>query len=834
MEGSSEKPLVETGVPLLEEEAQANAQSQALEPPRQARPPPLDLRPLEPDHMESPPLEPPPIEPRKQATAENLKSDEERFLYHSLTKEEAESMVGLSMNWALTRPNSMQSELGSLVELEGGDFLESDEERPQPTTTVREELKPPEPWRAEPSERTKGARLSLRAKMSLKRRSLSISGSGDSLKDFFPSFPTTGSIKQSLQKARNKVTGSSMSSGQATPAPGSAAPSGSFGMGGPLTMEPESTLGRDRRGKPPLERPVSDSELYAPASRVSSLGDDSRFENQRQMVNSRRKAISDSFQDRKSFLPSIPSMSGIKDKFDSLTRSADESTKGNNVLTDAENGQSSTAEATLSSDKMNSKVFDRAIKNLTGDVVIMGGYRGSILKSANPSNSPLWPPPMEVGLNIGKVDLEVGLDDEDDERMEESVYAPGMLRGLGPLDVSRRLFKRLHATENAKNGTLRVWNYGYDWRLNPHLLSRKLKEFLEGLPCNVPGKETGALVIAHSLGGLITRHVVNQRPELFSGVLYAGTPQSCINIIGPLRMGDSVGFNKRVFTAQVNFTLRTSLLLLPLNGHGHGFVDKKTREPYDVDFFNVDDWIKYRISPCTDQPLPAKNPPNPSLVNLISSSLPNLPMPGRKNPSPPPGIGMTPKTTGQGPVARAMEAVTKVTSPLRKRSKSKKQSGSSTPASSSATTPNTSMTVTIPRSDAIAYLTRMLPIIRQFKLELAHNPDLQIANKYPPLSIIYAKNTPTVCGAKVDGRDSIECADVYDHLAFASGDGVCQARDAQLPTGYRYVLNGRIRTERGHVTLLGDLEAVGRAIEALTRGRELGIGRGFGDDDVWD
>ncbi|RJE16541.1 hypothetical protein PHISCL_11122, partial [Aspergillus sclerotialis] len=75
------------------------------------------------------------------------------------------------------------------------------------------------------------------------------------------------------------------------------------------------------------------------------------------------------------------------------------------------------------------------------------------------------------------------------------------------------------------NGDLRVWDYGYDWRLSPHRLAKRLVQYLESLPCNapdVPREKRGAYVIVHSLGGLIARHAVNQRPELFAGVVYAG------------------------------------------------------------------------------------------------------------------------------------------------------------------------------------------------------------------------------------------------------------------------------------------------------------------------
>lgn len=63
-------------------------------------------------------------------------------------------------------------------------------------------------------------------------------------------------------------------------------------------------------------------------------------------------------------------------------------------------------------------------------------------------------------------------------------------------------------------------------------------------------------------------------------------------------------------------------------------------------------------------------------------------------------------------------------------------------------------------------------------------------------------------------------------MAFASGDGVCLAKEAMLPEGYKAAFGGRIRSDRGHVTLLGDLNAVGRAIGAVSIGRGKGIGLG--------
>jgi pimeloyl-ACP methyl ester carboxylesterase len=487
------------------------------------------------------------------------------------------------------------------------------------------------------------------------------------------------------------------------------------------------------------------------------------------------------------------------------------------------------------------------LESLTGDIVVMGGYRGSILRSAKPPHRRLWVP-VKVQLGVRKVNLEVGLDPEDEENMEKSIIADGMLQNVGPVDISRRLFKKLRECENARTGKLRVHDYGYDWRLSPHLLSRKLVEFLEKLPSNQPGvpaERRGALVIAHSLGGLITRHAVNQRPDLFSGVLYAGVPQRCVNILGPLRNGDAVLLNEKILTAQVNFSLRTTFVFLPEDGFC--FVDKATKEEYRVDFYNVEDWIKYRWSPCVSEPpLPALSRSSTfgSLLSL-SDSLPSLPLRGRSNTQSKKHLAS----------AAAAAATADITHAVGKDRTLAPQMGSSSAASNSSPSPspdtpgapkigggscsssningdngnnNNKHPTDAARARNIAYLARTLAETKRFRAELAHRREHQEANAYPPLAVIYAKDIPTTYAARVASRAAIACADAYDDLVFASGDGVVLAREAMLPPGYELVRGGRVCTDRGHITMLGDLAAVGRGLEALVRGRRKGIGLGRG------
>ncbi|KAF2728614.1 hypothetical protein EJ04DRAFT_516485 [Polyplosphaeria fusca] len=621
-----------------------------------------------------------------------------------------------------------------------------------------------------------------------------------------------------------------------------------------------------RRPTPQLRRSNSEGSLllYRSRSFASSLGDDSRFENIQEQVNSRLKAIKDSWQDSNFKLPSLPGMPNFSfgtreelfrsgssspridstsalDRVSFLTNTTASMRAASTKLPKAREPSAGTAGMTGTS-AISHPFFTQALRELSGDVVVLGGYRGSILRSAEPPHRQLWVP-IKVGLNLRKVDLELGLDPEDEETEEERIIPAGMLTHIGPVDIAKRLFKRLRASDNAKNGSLRVHNYGYDWRLSPHILSKRLIEYLKSLPCNQPGTppgKRGAVVIAHSLGGLVTRHAINQCPELVAGVVYAGVPRTCVNILGPLRKGDDVLLSSRVLTAQVNFTIRTSFALLPLDGKC--FINKYTKEEYPVDFFDPQQWVDNHLSPCLAPALPAPNSTLSSnlsmsgLLSAMSQALPNLP--GRKssmsrpNGAPLPSIPNNAATSNghghshvlrtaadsaantAGKVAEASATQTAGVTP--QMSQGQQDNSQSNPATA----------VTIPFDRAFAYLKRTLAETKAFKLELDFKPEHAESNAYPPIALIYGKSTPTVYGAKVESREAIKRIDAYDELAFASGDGVVLARAAMVPDGYSVVRGGVVSSDRGHVTLLGDLEAVGRCLVGVMEARNKGVGLG--------
>jgi pimeloyl-ACP methyl ester carboxylesterase len=556
-----------------------------------------------------------------------------------------------------------------------------------------------------------------------------------------------------------------------------------------------------------------DSMLYHSLSRASSLGDDNQFQDVKEMVNMRLIAIKQSLPDVPNFkMPSLQKLHATR-PFTMLN-----TLHSNEALDTTASRPSNLERESSSMIKDGTTVLDDVLDELTGDIVIMGGLRGSVLRSAEPPYQQYWAP-VKVGLNMRKVNLEVGLDDEDEERMEETIIPSGMLTHMGPVDMSRKLFKKLRASNNARTGKLRVWNYGWDWRLSPALSSRKLQEFLAGLPSNKPGvpaESRGALIIAHSTGGLITRHAVNERPELFSGVLFAGVPQRCINILGPLRNGDVVLLNEKLLSAHVNFSMRTSFVFLPEDGFC--FVDKNTGESYPVDFYDPQEWVKWRLSPCLAPALPALNRPqqpassSPSLSSFLPSSLRSRSdsKGGERRWG---GVSLDPTS--------ALSSVTG-----KDRTIAPQLHTGATDAAAATPPPSPPLPTDPERERNLEYLTRTLAATRKFRAEMVHSVKHQADNRYPPLAVLYGKSTPTVYASQVNGREGIPCADAYDDLLFRPGDGVVLAKEAMLPDGYAIVKGGRVSTKNGHITMLGDLGAVGKALEALVRGRNKGIGMG--------
>lgn len=227
------------------------------------------------------------------------------------------------------------------------------------------------------------------------------------------------------------------------------------------------------------------------------------------------------------------------------------------------------------------------------EIVIVGGFKGSNLKD-KATGKKLWMS-LRAGFNLKDVDLTIGPSEEDEERTQKEVIADDMMCEVGPVDISMKLKEKL-----MESGKCKVHTFGYDWRISQHINSAKLHDFLSNLECNQPGsRRKGAIVIAHSMGGLISHHAMQRDPSLFRGLVYAGVPSEAATILGSFKYGEQILFNSNIITPESAFFMRSSFVFLPEDGRC--FVDEKTGEEYNLNFFDHEVWTKYNLSPLVSQ-----------------------------------------------------------------------------------------------------------------------------------------------------------------------------------------------------------------------------------------
>ncbi|BGP35145.1 hypothetical protein JCM10296v2_006975 [Rhodotorula toruloides] len=222
--------------------------------------------------------------------------------------------------------------------------------------------------------------------------------------------------------------------------------------------------------------------------------------------------------------------------------------------------------------------FDR----LSGNVLMLGGYRGSVLRDAK-TRKRLWIP-LKVGFGIRKADLGLGLEDVDEERAGERVVASSMLTQVGGMiDLGKKLKERLKQVSSNQrhhpppdplpHPPVHFQTFGYDWRLSLQRSSAALLAHLEQLKAESAtrgegpdGLGLGATVVAHSMGGLVLLHAIARAkdPSVVRGVVFAGTPwQGCVNTLGPFKLGGGIALNSKVGAPEIVFSWRSGFYFLP-------------------------------------------------------------------------------------------------------------------------------------------------------------------------------------------------------------------------------------------------------------------------------
>mmetsp|Transcript_35934 Transcript_35934/g.47422 ORF Transcript_35934/g.47422 Transcript_35934/m.47422 type:complete len:414 (-) Transcript_35934:88-1329(-) len=138
------------------------------------------------------------------------------------------------------------------------------------------------------------------------------------------------------------------------------------------------------------------------------------------------------------------------------------------------------------------------------------------------------------------------------------------------------------------------FTFEWDWRRDLGEATVLLEDFLMKLSAKYDGQSVQ--VVAHSMGGLITLPIVNKKPELFAGIIFAGVPFGTgINYLTDIHTGYTAGFNKRMFAPHVLATFASHWIFFPENSKESDIVDVGTGEMLPFDFYTVQDWEKYSL-----------------------------------------------------------------------------------------------------------------------------------------------------------------------------------------------------------------------------------------------
>lgn len=429
---------------------------------------------------------------------------------------------------------------------------------------------------------------------------------------------------------------------------------------------------------------------------------------------------------------------------------------------------------------------------LEGDFIIMGGYRGSVLREVK-TDRRVWLP-FKAGLNsdAGGDDLLIGPKEEDEIAIQKKIKSDAMLTHVGPVDISKKLIKKL-----AQNPKVRIQDFGYDWRLSLEITSGHLQKKLESIverQKKETGKAKGVVVIAHSMGGLVAHGALQRAPHLFRGLIYVGSPSQCPNVLGPLRFGDEIMLNKALLSKENNFFMRSSFHFLPFDGRI--FVDKKTLERYDLDFFDPKVWIELGLSPLVNKELREwEKRQNEGRKKIVSSTS----GPG----SIAAGIANTGKyVLGNVPIVKQVHGAVH-------------GAVSNTFNGGQHNKPLTERDIILeegfktPYEDCVDYLERTLAKAKKYLQGLEYDP----SKKYPPLIIVYGNKVPTVRGSKVNGYQGIKDAEFND-FTYGPGDGVVHHKWL-MPEQRGFPVDAKIASGSGHVGLMGDMKSMSKAFVSL-------------------
>lgn len=249
-------------------------------------------------------------------------------------------------------------------------------------------------------------------------------------------------------------------------------------------------------------------------------------------------------------------------------------------------------------------------------VIIVPGILGSRLRERR-SGRELWPGSV-FNVLFSARSLALDIDPKTLEPRPDDIEAYDLFRGLLARDFYGAIIETLERQggyvrgepgQPAAAGKRRYYIFPYDWRQDNVVTARKLDALIEQIRRDYGEPQLKVDVVAHSMGGLITRYYIqygvsdvldgNDFPANFSGAkkirtaILLGAPNlGSVNALHSLLVGHKVG--RQAIPAEALATMPSVYQLLP-HPVTNWIVDLKGN-PLERDLYFVGTWSAYRWS----------------------------------------------------------------------------------------------------------------------------------------------------------------------------------------------------------------------------------------------
>lgn len=149
-------------------------------------------------------------------------------------------------------------------------------------------------------------------------------------------------------------------------------------------------------------------------------------------------------------------------------------------------------------------------------VIVIPGVLGSRLQ--RPDGAELWPGSSWNLLFTQKRNLALSIDPQTLEPEDDGVSASGLFEGVFGRDFYGEILRTLEHSGGYQRGTpgtpvsgtmRRYYVFAYDWRQDNVRTARKLDTLIEQIRKDYGNPQLKVDVIAHSMGGLVTRYYIN-------------------------------------------------------------------------------------------------------------------------------------------------------------------------------------------------------------------------------------------------------------------------------------------------------------------------------------